>query len=87
MLVYYDHLPSKEAFPRAKAAAEKALEIDDTLAEAHASLAHVKDLYEWDWQAADLDYRRAIELNPSYATAHFWYTTSLLSGTRNLNCL
>ncbi len=74
MLGYYDYLPSKEAFPRAKAAAEKALEIDDTLAEAHASLAHVKDLYEWDWQAADLDYRRAIELNPSYATAHFWHS-------------
>jgi len=70
-------LPSREAFPRAKAAAEKALEIDETLAEAHASLANVKALYEGDWQAAELEYKRAIELNPSYATAHFWYGVHL----------
>jgi tetratricopeptide (TPR) repeat protein len=61
-----------EIYPKAKAAALKALELDDTLAEAHTSLAYEKDLYEWDWAGAEREYRRAIELNPSYATAHHW---------------
>jgi len=73
ILGFYDYLPSREAFPKAKAAAEKALEIDETLAEAHVSLAYVRTHYEWDWKAAELEYKWAIELNPSYATAHFWY--------------
>ncbi|PYQ03242.1 MAG: hypothetical protein DMF83_21750 [Acidobacteria bacterium] len=58
--------------PKAKAAALKAVELDETLAEAHTSLAYEKDLYEWDWAGAEREYRRAIELNPSYATAHEW---------------
>jgi TolB-like protein/Tfp pilus assembly protein PilF len=61
-----------DIYPKAKAAALKALELDDTLAEAHTSLAYEKDLYEWDWAGAEREYRRAIELNPSYATAHGW---------------
>jgi tetratricopeptide (TPR) repeat protein len=61
-----------DIYPKAKAAALKALELDDTLAEAHTSLAYEKDLYEWDWAGAEREYRRAIELNPSYATAHEW---------------
>ncbi len=73
LLGYYDYLPPKEAFPKAKAAAEKALEMDETLAEAHNSLAMVKENYDWDWKGAEREYRRAIELNPSYATAHQWY--------------
>lgn len=61
-----------EIYPKAKAAALKAVELDETLAEAHTSLAYEKDLYEWDWADAEREYRRAIALNPSYATAHEW---------------
>ena len=64
-------------FPIAKAAVLKALELDDTLAEAHASLGFIKEAYDWDWEGADRAYRRAIELNPSYATAHHWYAMYL----------
>ena len=70
-------LPTKETFPRARAAAEKALSIDDQLAEAHTSLAYAIHTYEWDWAAAEREYRRAIELNPNYATAHQWYAEFL----------
>lgn len=66
-------LPPKEAFSHAKAAATKALEIDDTLAEAHATLGVVKQRFEWDVEGAAQEFRRAIELNPAYATAHQWY--------------
>jgi serine/threonine-protein kinase len=69
----YGVAPAKEAFPKAKAAAQKALALDDTLAEAHTSLAYCLAFYEWDWQAAEKEYRRALELNPGYATAHHWY--------------
>jgi serine/threonine protein kinase/TolB-like protein/Tfp pilus assembly protein PilF len=67
------HLPANEAMPKARAAAEQALQIDDTLAEAHASLGLVKAFYEWDWAGAESEYRRAIELNPGHASAHHWY--------------
>ncbi len=72
VLGYYNYLPSKEAYPRAKAAAAKALAIDDTLAEAHASLANTR-YYDWSWVQAERELKRAIELNPNYATAHHWY--------------
>jgi TolB-like protein/Tfp pilus assembly protein PilF len=64
-------------FPKARAAVLKALELDDTLAEAHASLGFIKERYDWDWEGAERAYRRAIELNPSYATAHHWYAMYL----------
>ncbi len=67
------YLPPSEAWPKAKAAAMQALEIDDSLAEAHTSLALVKEHFEWDWAGADRELRRAIELNPNSATAHHWY--------------
>jgi serine/threonine-protein kinase len=67
------YLPPSEAWPKAKAAAMQALEIDDTLAEAHTSLALVKEHFEWDWTGADTEFRRAIELNSNSATAHHWY--------------
>jgi serine/threonine protein kinase/Tfp pilus assembly protein PilF len=67
---------TKEVLPKAKAAVSKALEIDDTLAEAHTSLASIMDL-EWDYQGAEREYKRAIELNPNYATAHHWYHVQL----------
>jgi len=67
----------KEAFPRAKVAAEKALEIDEALAEAYASLGLVRLFYDWDWPSAEQELLRAIELNPKYATAHIWYSVYL----------
>jgi serine/threonine-protein kinase len=75
-------LPTKETFPRAKEAAQKALAIDDQLAEAHTSLAYAIHTYEWDWAAAERDYRRAIALNPNYATARQWYAEFLTATGR-----
>ena len=62
-----------EALPRARAAAKRALEIDDELTEAHTTLAYVTMNFDWDWDQAERQFRRAIELNPNYATAHQWY--------------
>ncbi|HEY1213487.1 MAG TPA: tetratricopeptide repeat protein, partial [Bryobacteraceae bacterium] len=62
-----------EAFPKAEKAAAKALELDDTLAEAHTALGFAQSCYHRDWQAAEREFRRALELNPNYATAHLWY--------------
>jgi tetratricopeptide (TPR) repeat protein len=73
----YSFLSPREAFPKAKAAATKALELDETSAEAHTSLALIKDRYEWDWPGAEREFKRAIELNPNYATAHHWYSNYL----------
>ena len=69
--------PPSQAMPKARAAAERALALDDTLAEAHASLGAVKHWYEWDWAGAEREYRRAMELNPGYATAVFWHSELL----------
>lgn len=66
-----------EAYPKAKAAALKALELDDQLAEAHTALAYVNMYYYWDWQGAENEYRRATSLNPNYASAHQWYAEYL----------
>ena len=74
----YDVLTPKESYARAKAEALKALELDDGLGEAHATLASVKEELEWDWQGADREFKRAIQLSPSYATAHQWYSEYLL---------
>jgi TolB-like protein/DNA-binding winged helix-turn-helix (wHTH) protein/Flp pilus assembly protein TadD len=68
-----NRLPPREAMPKAKVAAMRALELDETLAEAHVSLARVLAAYDWDWTSAEKEYKRAIELNPRYATAHQWY--------------
>jgi serine/threonine protein kinase/TolB-like protein/Tfp pilus assembly protein PilF len=67
------HLPPREAMPKARAAAMRALQIDEELAEAHASLALVLAFYDWDWAGAEREYKRAIELNPGYASAHHWF--------------
>jgi tetratricopeptide (TPR) repeat protein len=69
-------------YPMAKAAALKALEIDDTLGEAHASLAQVKANYDWDWAGAESAYLTAIELRPGYANAHHWYALYLSTTER-----
>ncbi len=73
----YDALPPREAMPKAKAAALKALELDPTLGEAHASLAMVLTMYDWDFPAAENEFKRAIELNPGYPSAHTQYATYL----------
>jgi len=72
-LGFYGFSSPREAFPKAKAAVHKALEIDDTLDEAHASIAFISTFYDWDWNAAERSIRRALELNPGYATAHHHY--------------
>jgi TolB-like protein/Tfp pilus assembly protein PilF len=75
-------VPPKEAYPRAKEAALKALQIDDTLAEAHASLAQVNVSQDWDWSGGEREFQRAIALNPDYAMAHFWYGWTLVNTGR-----
>jgi TolB-like protein/DNA-binding winged helix-turn-helix (wHTH) protein/Flp pilus assembly protein TadD len=79
----YGVMTPKEALPKAKAAAIKALELDDTLGEAHNSLAFCLDVFDWDFDSAGKEYRRAIELNPGYATAHQWYASHLIVLGRN----
>ncbi len=59
-------------------AALRALQIDDRLPEAHTALALIVQNYDWDWQTAEKEFRRAIELNPNYATAHHWYAEHLM---------
>jgi TolB-like protein/DNA-binding winged helix-turn-helix (wHTH) protein/Flp pilus assembly protein TadD len=79
----YGVLPPQDAFAKAKAAAAKALALDNNLAEAHASLAFALDLYGWDWESAETEYRRAIKLDSGYATAHQWYSWHLMMMGRN----
>src|SRR6266542_3294014 len=79
----YAILSPRDASPKAKAAATKALALDDSLGEAHTSLAFALDLYDWDWASADKEYQRAIALDPGYATAHHWYAWHLLVMGRN----
>ena len=73
----YGVMSSREALPAAKTAATKALALDNTLAEAHTSLGFVLSGFDWDWSAAENEFRRAIDLNPGYATAHHWYAWHL----------
>jgi TolB-like protein/DNA-binding winged helix-turn-helix (wHTH) protein/Tfp pilus assembly protein PilF len=63
----------RDSFPKARSAAEKAISLDPSLAEAHASLAMVRESYDWDWVDAEQEFQLAIELNPNYPTAHQWY--------------
>jgi TolB-like protein len=72
-LGFFGDLPPNEAMPKARAAAEKAIQLDDSLAEAHASLGYVKALYDFDWAGAEREFQRAIQLNPGLADAHFGY--------------
>jgi serine/threonine protein kinase len=75
----YRNVPVHEGFEKAKSYARKAIELDDTLAEAHASLAWSLFIYDWDWDGAAKEFRRAIELDSRYATAHQWYAFLLAS--------
>jgi eukaryotic-like serine/threonine-protein kinase len=74
LLGVYGEIPNRDAYPLAKAAAVKALELDEALAEAHASLGRGIIAYDWDWEAARREFERALQLNPNYATAHYWYS-------------
>jgi len=83
----YGVLAPKEALPRAEAAAIKALELDSTLGEAHTSLAFTLDGFDWDWGSAEREFKRALELNPGYATAHHWYAWHLALVGRNAEAI
>ena len=74
--------PPSDSYPRAREAAEKALQLDDSLADAHALLGEVRVNYDHDWDGGEKEFRRAVELNPSYATAHHWYAAYLASMKR-----
>ncbi len=79
----YAVMPAKEAMPKALSAARKAVELDDSLGEAHASLAFCLEGFDWDFADADREFQRAVELSPGYATAHHWYAWHLSLMGRN----
>ena len=79
LLGLFGALPPKDVMPKAKAAAEKALEIDDALSEAHTSLGFVRSVYDWAWSDAEREFERARELKPSNSTAHRWYAVTYLT--------
>jgi len=83
VLPFYSVMTPKEAYPKAKTAAMKALEIDEKLAEAHTSLAYEMWNYDWDWAGAERENKRSIELNPNYATGHHWYGLFLINMGRH----
>ena len=76
-LVWFSASPPREGGAKAKLAATRALELDPDLSEAHASMALVRFWYDWDWPAAEREFRRATELRPNYADAHNWYAAYL----------
>lgn len=82
LLSSYSAMPPRTAFLRAKATAMKALKLDENLAEARASLAHIRFWYEWDWPNTEREFKQSIELNPGYATAHLWYSLYLAAVDR-----
>ena len=80
-LTFYNFAAPHEAMPKAKESALKALSLDNTVAEAHATLAHVLMNYDWDWATAEKEFKRSIELKPDYATSHQWYAIHYLTAT------
>jgi len=79
LLGTYGIVPPREAMPKGIAAAQKSLELEESSAEAHFSLAFAKTTFEWDWIGAEREFKRGFELNPSYAMGHNWYSLYLLS--------
>ncbi|MBL8207455.1 MAG: winged helix-turn-helix domain-containing protein [Blastocatellia bacterium] len=77
----------RERLAKAKPAAERALTLNDRLADAHASLGFIKYKFEWDWRGAEVEFKRALALNPNYATAHHWYGESLSLQLRHAEAL
>ena len=82
LLPFFTNTAPSMAFPKAKEAAIRALAIDKNLAEAHASLAYVKTYYDWDWQGAEVEFTRALELNPNSASIHHAFSRFLASQAR-----
>jgi eukaryotic-like serine/threonine-protein kinase len=82
LLASYSTMSPRTAFLRAKATVMRALKLDPLLAEANASLAHIRFWYEWDWHGAERDFKKALELNPGYGTAHLWYALYLIAMER-----
>ena len=78
LLPEYSSIPSKEAIPKARASAVQALAIDESLAEAHATMALIANNYDWNWPTAEREFQRALTLDPNYATAHHWYAEHLI---------
>src|SRR5581483_10951081 len=78
-LGYLSYLDPNDAFPRARAAAVRALQLDPTLAEAHASLAYYELYHDWNWPEAEREFKLALSLNPNYATGYEWYSIYLLA--------
>ena len=79
----YLNLPGQESRAKSRAAARRALEIDDTIAEAHNTLADTLFYYDWDWEGAEREFRRALELNPNYAIGYAWYSEFLSATGRH----
>ncbi len=84
VLAKFGAAPAREAMPKAREAARRALELDPTLAEAHVSRGSIAALFDWDWVAAEEHFRRGLEMNPGYATGHQWYAHDLLAGVGRL---
>ena len=77
LFAFFGLRPAKDVMPLAKEAALQALELDETLAEAHVTLGSIRDIYDWDWSAGEREYQRALELSPSYPAAHHGYADHL----------
>jgi TolB-like protein/DNA-binding winged helix-turn-helix (wHTH) protein/tetratricopeptide (TPR) repeat protein len=87
ILSSFARMPGDEGARQARAAAQQALALDQNLAEAHTSLADILAFSEWDWVGAEKEFRRALELNPSYATGHQWYAEMLMAVGRSQESL
>jgi len=77
LLHAYANLPARETYPKGRAAALKALEIDPNMGEAHIAIAYALTEHFWDWEAAEVEYKKGLELSPNYATGHQWYAEYL----------
>jgi TolB-like protein/Tfp pilus assembly protein PilF len=87
VLPYYSAVPPRDIYPKAQAAARRALELDDSLAGAHAVLGMVNETHDYNWSAAEAEFRRALEINPGYASAHQWYARFLSARGRAAEAL
>ena len=82
LLGFYGYFPPNDVMPKAKEAAQRALEIDEKLAEAHSSLGFIHTIFDWDWESASREFERALELNPNYSPARYWRINLLITQGR-----
>jgi serine/threonine protein kinase/Tfp pilus assembly protein PilF len=87
IIASYSSSPPSDAFPKARSAATRALSLDNTLTEAHISLAFVLFGYDWDWTEAEKEFRQALALNPGYAIGHLWYSLFLVAMGRHAEAM